>query len=151
MLSKNTIQVRKFNGATLTASSVVDTVNLGPTSIHSGRKSVFGKKKILAYMPKYRDHHKSGLAALFLNLEKLFPCSRGNVVCSRSTYEEDGFLKGKTLLQASDIGNNFRIFGKNVATYGMAISGCGIMNKRYGCYFDWFQTTITCLLPPSCR
>ena len=60
------------------------------------------------------------LGAVFINLDKLFPCAKlGNVsACKKFTQEEDGFFKGKTITEASDQGNNFNFFG-NAKTYGL--------------------------------
>ena len=32
---------------------------------------------ILAYRPKYADYHSSNLAAIFVNIKKVFPCTEG--------------------------------------------------------------------------
>lgn len=147
MLPNGRLHIRRFNGATMTPSTIVETINIG-----TGGGAVTGK--VLAYRPKYNDYHKSYLAGLFVNLEKLFPCIASSSyapVCSRFTYEEDGFFKGKSILQASDGGNNFKVFGNSIATYGMAISGCPVINGKDGCLPTYAETTITCLLPRSCK
>ena len=92
--------------------------------LQSGRKSLTSTNNILAYRPNYSD---SGLAGIFVNIEKIFPCiAKTNYVpiCSIFTSEEDGFRKGKQYTELGDLGNNVKVFGKNIATYGLAISGC---------------------------
>ena len=84
---------------------------------------------LLAYHPRYVDHHTSGLAGLFVNLEGVFPCLVGtpeyHPVCKLFTYEEDGFRNGRAVIDAADIGNNFNVFtGGNRATFGFAFTGC---------------------------
>jgi len=42
------------------------------------------------------EFHQSGLAGVFLNFEKIFPCASGQFpICRTFTYEEDGFKNGK--------------------------------------------------------
>lgn len=70
----------------------------------------------VAYEPNYADHHNSGLGALFLNLDAIFPCIQSlpnpgyMPSCTRMTDDEDGFLGGRAVIQAGDGGNNMRIF-----------------------------------------
>ncbi|XP_019861138.1 PREDICTED: uncharacterized protein LOC109589481 [Amphimedon queenslandica] len=141
------LKLSKVNGGTLSSSTVIEQISIG--NGYYTRKGSY-----LAYQPRYSDYHSSGLAGIFLNLEKLFPCiARSSVipVCGRFTYEEDGFLQGKSVLQTSDLGNHIKVFGSSIATYGMAISGCRVLNGKNGCLPLWFQTRITCLLPRSCK
>ena len=64
---------------------------------------------LLAYRPKYSDLHNSDLAALFIKIQEVFPCTQKitkyEPVCSTFSREEDGFRKGKAFIQAGDIGN----------------------------------------------
>ncbi|XP_019861195.1 PREDICTED: uncharacterized protein LOC109589553 [Amphimedon queenslandica] len=141
------LKLSKVNGGTLSSSTFIEQINIG--NGHYTRKGSY-----LAYQPKYLDGHKSGLAGIFLNLEKLFPCIAGSSIipaCGRFTSEEDGFLRGRSILQTGDMGNHIRIFGNSIATYGMAISGCRVLNGKNGCLPPWFHTRITCLLPRSCQ
>ena len=65
--------------------------------LRSGRKSLTSTNNILAYRPKYSDFHRSRLAGIFVNIEKIFPCiAKTNYVpiCSIFTSEENGFRKG---------------------------------------------------------
>ena len=101
---------------------------------------------LLAYRPKYSDYHSSGLAGIFINLDGLFPCSSGHLIpnCARFTQEEDGFNKGKALLQAGDGGNYFGgIFGSSdIAVYGLAFQGC-----EENCFPPLYSIRVFCFLP----
>ena len=64
------------------------------------------------YRPWFNDGMGSNLAALFLNLEAIFPCivsvSRVGAyypICHAFTDEEDGFRGGRSILDTGDIGN----------------------------------------------
>ena len=109
---------------------------------------------ILAYRPSYNfDFHQSSLGAIFLNLDRLFPCivhSKIIPACRRFTQEEDGFFKGKTITEAGDVGNHLEIFGSSVKTYGFVFESCPYLNGINGCFPHSFQTVITCFLPRSC-
>ncbi len=76
---------------------------------------------LLAYRPRYN----SGLAAVLINLNGLFPCIQGRPVerplCFRVTYEEDGFNQGKAILETADGGNHFRVWAGEKLTYAFAI------------------------------
>ena len=107
---------------------------------------------LLAYRPNFNDHHTSGLAAFFVNMNGVYPClagPTGNVpICKLFTYEEDGFRNGRAVIDAADGGNNFAIFGgNNLATFGFAISGCATMNNA--CFPVSTEYSIVCLLPRS--
>ena len=67
---------------------------------------------ILAYRPNFADFHQSGLAGVFLNLERIFPCISDDEcpICRTFTYEEDGFNSGRAIIEAADIGNHFHVF-----------------------------------------
>ena len=101
---------------------------------------------LLAYRPNYSDYHSSGLAGLFINLDGVFPCNAGHGIptCGRFTVEEDGFNKGKALLQAADGGNNFGgIFGSSsTRVYGFAFQECA-----ENCIPAFYEIRVVCLLP----
>lgn len=63
---------------------------------------------LLAYYPNYRDAHRSGLAAMFINMPVAFPCLEGVSsylpVCKVFTYEDDGFRGGRAIIE---VGNGF--------------------------------------------
>ena len=105
---------------------------------------------LIAYRPNFNDFHTSGLAALFVNIEGVFPCVAGSPqyhpVCKLFTYEEDGFRNGHAVIDAADIGNHFRIFNaSNLATYGFAFNGCATFTTD--CFPVFSQYSIVCLLP----
>ena len=124
---------------------------LNKITIGNGQTAI--TSSILAYRPRYNDYHVTRFGAVFLNLERLFPCAgkTGLVpVCRRFTQEEDGFFKGRTITEAADIGNNMRIFGRDIKTYGFVFDRCSILSGRFGCLPTHFQTIVTCFLPRSC-
>ena len=139
------LKIKKMNGGTLRQENkLLQSINMG-----NGRASKTGR--YIAYRPRFSGHHHSRLGAIFVNLNRLFPCARSTqVLCRRFTIEEDGFLKGRSVIEAADFGNNFRAFGNNVDTYGIAFQGCPYLNGVNGCLPSWFHTTIACLLPRSC-
>ena len=109
---------------------------------------------IIAYRPHYNDLHNSSLAVLFFNLEAAFPCLRGTnsmPICSLFTFEEDGFLGGRPLIQAADGGNHFRMFNSysNVTTFGFGFAGCSTFASS--CVPNNFELSLVCLLPRSVR
>lgn len=110
------------------------------------------KSKLMAYFKKYSsDYHKSGLGAIFINLEKLYPCASSVIpVCGLLSYEQDGFVKGKAVIESSDIGNNLKVFGTQVKTYGFAFQGCSTLNGAGGCLPTYYERVLACYLPRSC-
>ncbi|XP_011406862.1 PREDICTED: uncharacterized protein LOC105314403 [Amphimedon queenslandica] len=139
------LKIQKINVGTLTSEGdVLESIALG-----SGSISKTGA--YLAYRPEFKGYHSTGLGAIFLNLEKLFPCAKkARPICGRFTFEEDGFLKGKALLQAADSGADLKVFGNNINTYGIAIQDCEKLDGKNGCLPSWYQVTIVCYLPSSC-
>ena len=140
------LTVQKIRGGNFTVGPVLDKITIGNGA--TSRTS-----SILAYRPRYNDHHSTRFGAVFLNLEKLFSCAGKDglvPVCGRFTQEEDGFYKGRTIAEAADGGNNFNIFGTNIKTYGFVFSYCYTLNGQSGCLPNWFATVITCYLPRAC-
>ena len=141
------LTIQKIRGGNLTLGPNLDEITIG----NGGTSKT---STILAYRPSYKDYHNTKLGAIFLNLEKLFPCAaNSNIivpVCSRFTQEEDGFFKGKTIAEAADGGNNMKIFGTNIKTYGFVIEDCPTLSGAHGCLPKWFQTVVMCLLPRYC-
>jgi len=89
-------------------------------------------------------------------LEKLFPCgsTKGKYpLCSVFTYDEDGFRKGKAIIEAEDNGDAIRVFSSTqyIKTYGFAFQGCGELNGLNGCMPIYFNTAITCQLARACE
>ena len=107
----------------------------------------YSTKKTMYYAPQFHDYHKSYLAILAFNLEKIFPCiAEKNIVpiCRLYTGEEDGFNHGRPIIEAGDSGNNFKMFsGKPV--YGFTVQGCRYFTSS--CMPVWWQATLTCMLP----
>ena len=107
----------------------------------------YSTKRTMCYAPRFHDYHKSYLAILAFNLEKIFPCIAGkNIVpiCRLYTGEEDGFNRGRPIIEAGDRGNNFNMFGRK-PVYGFAVQGCRYFTTS--CMPVWWQTTLTCMLP----
>ena len=109
--------------------------------------SITSSNKLLAYRPRYIDSHGSNLAAIFLNAKKL---TCGSKMCKILPDEEDGFNKGKAIIEAGDNGNNFRVFNSttNIPTYGFAIQDCPEMNLN--CLPTWYSFNIVCYVPRDC-
>jgi len=143
--SDNKLALGHFNSSTGTWGAKITEISIANPSQPSTSTD-----NTLAYRPNFADYHQSGLAGVFLNLENIFPCiSDEYPICRIFTYEEDGFNNGKAIIEAEDIGNNFRVFSstENILTYGFAFQGCGQLNGLDGCMRKYFQTAITCQLP----
>ena len=140
--------------ATLSAASapMISSINIG-----TGADNVMSSDNIMAYRPRFNDGMNSNLAALFLNLEAIFPClaqiSQQNgyyPICRTFTDEEDGFRGGRSILDTGDIGNGrFRIFSstQDIATYALAIQNCPTWTTN--CFPDIHSFSIVCYLPRS--
>ena len=106
---------------------------------------------LLAYRPNYSDSHTSGLAAMFVNIERVFPCIAGTFrfypACKTFTSDEDGFRNGRAIIDVADYGNHFTIFGSGVSVFVFAVTGCSTMNDD--CFPIYTEQTIVCLLPRS--
>ena len=141
----NILRLNYFNSSTGTNGDVITEISIANPSQPSTSMD-----NTLAYRPNFADYHQSGLAGVFLNLERIFPCiSDEYPTCRMFTYEEDGFNSGKAIIEAADIGNNFRVFSstENILTYGFAFQGCVQLNGLDGCMRNYFQRAITCQLP----
>ena len=104
---------------------------------------------MMYYRPRYPDGHRSNLGIFAFNLEKIFPCIAGKNLdfiprCRRFTLEEDGFNKGRAILEIGDGGNNLRMFGGK-PVYAFAVQDCPQLTVA--CLPRWWDTSITCLLP----
>lgn len=142
--SKRKLSIYSIVGASI--GKPLDSITIG-----NGAQPSTGS--LLAYRPKYYGLHKTGLGAIFVNLDKLYPCAKGaQPVCGTFSFEEDGFVKGKAIVEAGDIGNNFRIFSakSNIRTYGLVFQGCPILNGHSGCLPTWYQNVVACYLPRKC-
>ena len=109
--------------------------------------SIISSNNLLAYRPRYSDVHGSNLACIFLNAKKL---TCGSTMCKILPYEEDGFNKGKAIIEAGDSGNNFKVFHStaNIPTYGFAIEKCPEMNLN--CLPHWYAVNIVCYVSRDC-
>ena len=136
------------NHSTLLSS---DSSQLARISISDSSQAATLSNNLLAYRPRYNDHHSSNLAGLFINLEGVFPClaplTNYYPICRVFTEEEDGFRNGKVLIDTADIGNNFRIFSSssNIRTYGLAIQDCPEFNTI--CFSNYLSFSVVCYLP----
>ena len=144
--SDNKLALGHFNSSTGTWGAKITEISIANPSQPSTSTD-----NTLAYRPNFVDYHQSGLAGVFLNLEKLFPCASMDdkyPLCSTFTFEEDGFRDGKAIIETEDIGNNFRVFSstENIKTYGFAFQGCGQLNGLNGCMPVYFDMAITCQL-----
>ena len=141
--NRKVLSIRRINGGSFKEGKLLERISIG-----HGRSSKTGR--YLAYRPRYRDYHHTKLGAVFLNLDKLFPCAnRIRPFCRRFTSEEDGFFKGKAIIEAADSGNNFGMFGR-ANVYGMTFQGCRYLSGHKGCLPRWFETIIACFLPRCC-
>ncbi|XP_019851980.1 PREDICTED: uncharacterized protein LOC109581920 [Amphimedon queenslandica] len=138
------LTVRKFRGDVLDYSPTLDTLQYG-----DGTKNV--TSSLLAYRTNFRTHGQA-LAAGFLNLEGLFPCSKGKSYvppCTTLMYEEDGFNNGYPILQAGDSGKTFKVF--EGSTYAFAFNGCTRFTATAPCMHLYYGFSVACFLPASCR
>ena len=102
---------------------------------------------LLAYRPRYKDWHGSNLAGIFINVKEL---TCGSRMCKIYTGDEDGFNKGRAIIDAGDGGNGFRVFDskRNIPTYGFAIQNCPVMNQ--GCLPNLYSFNIVCYVSHDC-
>ena len=121
-------------------------------SIIPSNQPANGTNNLIAYRPSYNDQHRSNLGVLFFNMFWIFPCLRQahmtdtvHLSCFPTTAEDDGFLNGRAVLQAADIGNSFTIFGSRTLTYALAIQNC--TELTVDCLPRLFQIHIACFLP----
>ena len=127
MGSSRLLTLFRANHATLQES---DYTVLANVSLTDPSLAAISPNNLLAYRPRFRDDHNSGLAGVFINVEGVFPClqSLSSYAPIRQIFseEEDGFRGGKALIGAGDFGNHFQVFssGARILTYGVAIQDC---------------------------
>lgn len=125
---------------------VLASINLG-----TGANPVTSGNGIFAYRPRFQDRQNSGLAAFFVNLEAVFPCLAPLTdyypICRVYTDEDDGFRRGRDLIDTADTGNDIRVFSTTdtILTYGVAIQNCPILNTD--CWSHYTSLSVVCLLP----
>ena len=101
---------------------------------------------LLAYRPSFADWHTSGLAAIFVNIQGIFPCLSKPPICKIFTYEDDGFRNGHAIIEGGDGSTDFGdAFGNNIPTFAFAFSGCPTMSND--CFPTYWECSIVCLLP----
>ena len=130
--SSRIARVRSFNVTTLLPGGSLDEVNISDSS-----QSATGANNFVSYQPRYEDTTDLGhggsntMAAFFINMREVFPCTKSltyryHPVCKIFTNEEDGFRSYRSIIEAADSGNHFRIFSttSDIPTYGFGIQGC---------------------------
>ena len=141
------VSLQKVNSTTFVRQGDITELTISPGS------SSTSSNNMIAYYPNYTDAHRSSLATLFVNLEALYPCvdSHNDISCKLFPYEDDGFRGGRAILESSDDGGNFEIFGQRIATYAFALDGCAQLDSN--CYSTPSQFSmdllLVCLLPRS--
>lgn len=143
---RNDVQLRLVTPSLrLSQDRILTSINLGDGSNPATGGGIF------AYRPRFQDRQNSGLAAFFINLEAVFPCLAPLTdyypICRVYTDEDDGFRRGRDLIDAADIGNDLRVFSttESILTYGVAIQNCPILNVD--CWSHWTSLSVVCLLP----
>ena len=144
---RSNVQLRLTSSSLrLSQDRTLATINLG-----SGASPVTSTNGIFAYRPRFQDRQNSGLAAFFINLEAVFPClvplTDYYPICRVYTDEDDGFRRGRDIIDAADIGNDLQIFSttESILTYGVAIQNCPILNTD--CWSHFTSLAVVCLLP----
>ena len=146
-------RVKDFNVKTLVTGHTFDEVDI---SDHS--QNATGANNIVSYQPNYQDttdfgHRGSYTTAIFfINMREVFPCTKGlpyryHPVCKIFTNEEDGFRSYRSIIEAADSGNHFRIFNttSDIPTYGFGIQGCAEFTMD--CLPTHHQFVIVCYVP----
>ena len=147
----NNRQLLELHWTNHTTLQIGDATQLAAITISSSSLSVTSPNNLLAYRPRFDDHHDSNLAGIFINLEGVFPCleslSNYYPICCVFSEEEDGFRNGRALIDAGDIGNDFRVFNpnSNILTYGIAIQECPELTTS--CFPTYHSLSVTCYLP----
>ena len=148
MNNNRNLRLLRTNHTTL---QVSDAARLADITISNSSQPETSPNNLLAYRPRFDDHHDSNLAGVFINLEGVFPCleslSNYYPICRVFTEEEDGFRNGRALIDAGDIGNNFRVFSSssNILTYGIAIQECPEFTTS--CFPAYHSLSVACYLP----
>ena len=128
-----------------------DSTEIADITISNSSQSVTSSNNLLAYRPRFDDFHNSGLGAIFINIEGVFPCvaplTDYSPICSIFSDEEDGFRNGMILLSSSDMGNNLEVFSTtdNIRTYGIAVQDCPELNRT--CFPNSVSIQVACYLP----
>ena len=139
-------KVKDFNVKTLVTGHTFDEVDISNPSL-----SVTGAYNIVSYQPNYRDGSNI-TAVFFINMREVFPCTKSlsyryRPVCKIFTHEEDGFRSYRSIIEAADSGNHFRIFSttSDIPTYGFGIHGCAEFTMD--CLPTNHEFVIVCYVP----
>ena len=126
-----------------------DSTEIAEIRISNPSQSVTSSNNLLAYRPRFRDAHNSGLGAIFINIDGVFPCLARSAnyapICSIFSEEEDGFRNGMSFLSTGEGGNNFRVFSTTVRSYGIAVQNCPELNTT--CFPTYVSIQVACYLP----
>ena len=150
-ISDQEIQVsfKKQDPATLAILGVISQLSI-PYANRS--QKLTSPNNAIAYRPYFNDADNSDLAVLFFNLEAAFPCLKDTNIppaCSLFGLEDNGFHGGRSLIQAADTGNQFRIFSQGtnqfVKTFGFGFAECRTFSRW--CVPQSFERSLVCLLP----
>ena len=139
------LQLYAINHSTLHYSTQLAQVTISDTS-----QPQTSSNNLLAYRPRYDG---TNLTTVFINMEGVFPClaplTNYTPICHVFTEDEDSFRDGRALIDAGDVGDDFRVFNSssNILTYGIAIQECAEFNTV--CFPQYHSFTVVCYLPRS--
>ena len=140
-----------LRGTNLSTLLHLNATRLASMRINLSDQNVTSSNNLLAYRPQYSDVHNSSLAAIFINLEGVFPClvhlTDYHPICGIYSEDQDGFRGGKAIIGAGDSGNTFHIFSNpaNITTYSIAVQDCPELTPA--CLPPNHKITVTCFLP----
>ena len=119
--SSRRARIKDLNVRTLVPGRILDEVDISDPSLNAT-----GANNAVLYQPRYTDY-----GVFFINMEEVFPCVkrllyRYHPVCKIFTHEDDDFQGERSIYEAADSGNHFRIFNAtfDIPTYGFGIQGC---------------------------
>lgn len=145
-LGENSVVLTNISGVTVKTTGPSWRARLANFNSSSNAAS----NNLLAYYPNYSDGHRSGIAAILINMVEAFPCinslSSHIPVCKVFAFENDGFRKGRAIIEASDAGNDFRVFNGTVkGVFAFGFAGCPELNTD--CFPHYAEYAISCYLP----
>ena len=143
-----TVYLYRSNTTTLLLSNQMF---LGSLSLRDPTIPVDSPTNLFSYRPMFSANHRSQLAALFINIEGIFPCIANtdyNAICRTFTDEDDGFRGGRAIIDSGDDGNSFRVFSPTTEQYAFAFQNCQYFNTT--CFPSYHSFNIVCHLPASC-
>lgn len=148
------VRVVELNVKSLVPSHTFDEVDISDPS-----QNATGANNIISYRPRYQDAADSDnggsnpTAVVFINMREVFPCLKSlpgyryHPICKIFTHEEDGFRSFRSIVEAADSGNQFRIFSttSDIPTYGFGIQGCAEFTSD--CLPTYHEFVIVCYSP----